>query len=190
MLAEADTPTGGSCNGSLNSLDVDMPNYVKNQEEGSVNLTGFPFNSNYSFALILRSLVEFTVPGSEANKSFCADCLGEDFWSSESYNCSTNQHDTSQTYCIRPLVDVEWGYLQDGRMKGVLNDDINGTEDFQVLVCVCVCVCVCVRVRVCACACVCVCVCARVCACVCMCVCGVCIHTCNVCYVHVYYADV
>ena len=148
MLAEADTPMGGSCNKSLNLLNVDLPDYVRNQEGGSVNLTDFPFDSNYSFALVLRSLVEFNVAESEANDSFCVDCFSEDFWSSESYNCSTNEKDSSQTYCIRPLVGVEWGYLKDGRMAGVMYDDINGTEHLSVMVCVCVCVCVCVRARV------------------------------------------
>ena len=143
MLAEANTPMSGSCEDSLDFLSVDLPKYAENQEAGSVNLTHFSLDSNYSFALILRSLVEFNVKESESNESFCADCFGEDFWSSESFNCSTNKGNPSQRYCIRPLSGVEWGTLSGGQMNGVLrNVYTNGTEDFIVKVCVCVRACV------------------------------------------------
>lgn len=130
LVARGNNP--GSCNASLDDVKVNESEYVETQREGSVKFTkDFSFDKDYSFALVLRSVVEFNVYDSEANDSFCSNgCFPQSFWSAESFMCNHTketyadvQKTAKQTYCIRPLTDLSWGHIGDVSISAEIPQD-------------------------------------------------------------------
>ena len=116
----------GNCSDNLDLLHVDQSEYYSSQRAGSVRFKNhFSFDHDYSFALIFRSLVQFNIYDSEANDSFCSSSFNSSFWSSEKFVCNyitQTYADVSktakQTYCVEPLSDINWGYLNGVSMSG------------------------------------------------------------------------
>ena len=135
-----------NCTQHLDLLDLDVPSYVTKQSYHSVSLKGVPVDREYALALLFQSLVEFTVADSESANSFELDKFNESFWSSESFECKTIrtwfedvEKTEDQSYCVRPLSDVQWQRLQSGNIitGEIFYQGWDKTDSIRLLVSIC-----------------------------------------------------